>query len=309
MKYLNLIRYKNLLLLALMQLIFRFGYLEPIKIPLSLFYWQYALLVLSTVLIAAGGYVINDIIDQETDQINKPNKIIVGKSISEATAYNIYATLTITGVALGFILANSISHPNFAIIFILIATLLYFYATTLKQIAIVGNIVIAALLAFSVIIIGIFDIFPNTFETNQQQMSLAFIILFDYAKLAFILNLVREMIKDLEDIKGDTKLEMKTLPIIIGIKKSTKIAFIVLLIPALYLFYYIKVYLFQYNLNYSILYLLIFVIAPLVFCLIKIWNAQEKNHFNTISKILKFIIFFGILSIVIITYNIKHNVY
>jgi 4-hydroxybenzoate polyprenyltransferase len=70
MKFLKLIRYQNLLLLALMQLVFRFGYLELIKIPLSLFYWQYSLLVFATVLIAAGGYVINDIFDQETDEIN-----------------------------------------------------------------------------------------------------------------------------------------------------------------------------------------------------------------------------------------------
>ncbi len=308
MKFLQLIRYKNLLLLALMQLIIRFGYLEQIHIPLSLFYWQYALLILATVLIAAGGYVINDIFDQETDQHNKPNKVIIGTFISETTAYSIYAALTIAGVACGFVLSNSISHPNFAILFVLIATLLYIYASTIKQIAVIGNILIAALLAFSVIIIGIFDIFPNTFESNQQQMALAFSILLDYAKFAFFINLVREMIKDIEDIEGDKIQEMKTLPIIIGTIKTTKIAFILLLVPTLYLFYYLNQYLFSNNLYYGIFYLMILVIAPIILCLIRIWNAKEKKDFRQISILLKWIIFFGILSIWIITFNIKHNV-
>jgi 4-hydroxybenzoate polyprenyltransferase len=291
-----------------MQLVFRFGYLELIKIPLSLFYWQYSLLVLATVLIAAGGYVINDIFDQETDEVNKPEKAIIGKHISESKAYTIYASLTITGVACGFVLANSVSHPNFAVLFVLIATLLYFYASSLKQIAVVGNIVVAALLAFSVIIIGIFDIVPNTFDINRAQMGLAFSILFDYAKFAFIINLVREIIKDIEDINGDNSQGIRTLPIIIGTKKTAIIAFVLLLIPTLYLFYYINDNLFANDLYYSIFYLLALVIAPIIFCLIKIVNAKEKSDFHFISQLLKWIIFFGILSVAVITLNIKYNV-
>ena len=307
MKYLKLIRYQNLLLLALMQLIFRFGYLELINIPLSLWYWQYALLIAATVLIAAGGYVINDIFDQETDLENHSKKTIIGNSISESKAYIIYASLTITGVLCGFILANSVDRSNFAVIFVLIATLLYFYASALKQIAVVGNIIVATLLAFSVIIIGIFDIVPNTFDFNQKQMMLAFAILFDYAKFAFIINFVREIIKDIEDIKGDTLQEMKTLPILIGVSKTSKIAFVLLLVPVLYLFYYVKSNLFDNNLLYSVFYMIALVIAPMIICLIKIWNAKEKSDYTQISKLLKWIIFFGILSIAVITLNIKFN--
>ena len=307
MKFLQLIRYKNLLLLALMQLIFRLGYLEQIKIPLSLFYWQYTLLILATVLIAAGGYVINDIFDQETDAINKPNKTIVGNYLSEAKAYNLYAALTIAGVGCGFILANSVAHPNFAIIFVLIATLLYFYASTLKQIALIGNIMASALVAFSVIIIGVFDIFPNTFEINRPQMSVAFAILMDYAKFAFIINLVREIIKDIQDVKGDKEQGMKTLPIAIGITKTNKIAFVLLLIPTLYLFYYLNNYLFANNLFYGILYMFVFVIAPMILGLVRLWNAKETNDYSQISTLLKWIMFFGIISVAVITYNIKHH--
>lgn len=307
MTFLKLIRFQNLLLLALMQLIFRFGYLELINIPLSLWYWQYALLIAATVLIAAGGYVINDIFDQETDLENHSKKTIIGNSITESKAYIIYASLTITGVLCGFILANSVEKSNFAVIFVLIATLLYFYASTLKQIAIVGNIIVATLLAFSVIIIGIFDIVPNTFDFNQKQMMLAFAILFDYAKFAFIINLVREIIKDIEDIKGDTLQEMKTLPILIGVAKTNKIALVLLLLPVLYLFYYVKSNLFDNNLLYAVFYMIALVIAPMIICLIKIWNAKEKSDYTQISSLLKWIIFFGILSIAVITLNIKFN--
>ncbi len=307
MNFLKLIRYQNLLLIAFMQLVIRFGYLELINIPLSLWYWQYSLLILATVLIAAGGYVINDIFDQETDAENKPNKMIVGKSISESKAYTIYISLTIAGVACGFILANSVEHPNFAVVFVLIATLLYFYASTLKQIALVGNIVVALLLAFSVIIIGMFDIFPNTFEINRQQMTLAFSILLDYAKFAFIINLVREIIKDIQDINGDNSQGMRTLPIIIGVAKTKIIAFILLLLPSLYLLYYSKTYLFEKILFYGLAYIMGLVITPMIMCLVQIWNAKEKNDYQKISTFLKLIIFFGIISIAVVTLNIKNN--
>lgn len=307
LNFFKLIRIQNLVLLALMQWVVRLGYLELIKIPLSLFYWQYSLLVLATVLIAAGGYVINDIFDQETDDINKPKNTIIGKSISESKAYTIYAALTITGVGLGTLLANTISHPNFAVIFVLIATLLYFYASTLKRIAFLGNVIVALLLAFSVIIIGIFDIYPNTFEVNQKQMSLAFSILLDYAKFAFIINLVREIIKDMEDMEGDNSQGIRTLPIIIGINKTTKITFVLMLIPTMYLFYYLYNYLFLNNLYYGIFYMFALVLAPMILCLIKIWNAKEKADFNFISTLLKWIIFFGILSISVITLNIHQH--
>ncbi len=307
MNYLKLIRFQNLLLLALMQLIFRLGYLELIDIPLSLFYWQYALLIAATVFIAAGGYVINDIFDQETDEVNHPKQRIIGTLISESKAYTIYVSLTIIGVACGFAVANSVERPNFAVIFVLIATLLYFYASTLKQIAVIGNIVVAALLAFSVVIIGVFDIIPNTFEFNRMQMALAFSILLDYAKFAFIINLVREIIKDIEDIEGDRIQEMKTLPIWIGIPTTNKVAFLLLLAPVIYLLYYANNYLFNNHLFYGLGYMLMFVIAPLIFSLILIWNAKEKKDYAHISRVLKWIIFFGILTVAVVTLNIKYN--
>ena len=303
--FLKLIRYQNLLMLAFMQLIFRYVFFKFQDIPLALADWQYGLLVLSTILIAAGGYVINNIFDQNTDTINKPNNVIVGKSISENNAYNLYIGLTVTGVAIGFYLSNVILKPGFASIFILIAATLYLYATSLKQMMIIGNIIVALLLSFSVVIIGIFDLFPTIHEGNQQQMGIVFSILLDYALFTFFLNFMREIVKDIEDVDGDYNQGMNTLPIAIGKSRTSKIVFGLSFLPILFMLYYINKYLL--DLVFTTVYLLLFVVGPLLYFTVKIWTAKSKKEFHTLSMLLKWILLFGILSIVIISLNIKYN--
>lgn len=307
MKYLKLVRYQNLLLLAFMQLVFRYGFLKLQNIYLSLADWQYGLLVLSTILIAAAGYVINDIMDQETDNDNKPHEVIIGKSISETMAYNIYVALNVIGVAIGFYLSNVIQKPGFAAIFIVIAATLYLYATSLKQMLLVGNIIVALLLSISVIIIGVFDLLPATYEGNQAIMSIMFKILIDYAVFAFIINFIREIVKDMQDVNGDYNQGMSTLPIALGVSRTSKVTFGLLAISILLLLYYINANLMDFNLYSATIYALILVVGPLFFCLIKMWSAKSKKDFKLISNVLKLVIFFGILSILIINLNIKYN--
>nr|WP_315234135.1 geranylgeranylglycerol-phosphate geranylgeranyltransferase [uncultured Flavobacterium sp.] len=305
MKFLKLIRYQNLLMLAFMQLIFRYVFFKFQNIPLALADWQYGLLVLSTIFIAAGGYVINNIFDQNTDTINKPSNVIVGKTISETNAYNLYIGLTVTGVAIGFYLSNVIVKPGFASIFILIAATLYLYATSLKQMMIIGNVIVALLLSFSVIIIGIFDLFPTIHEGNQQQLGVVFSILLDYALFTFFLNFMREIVKDLEDVDGDYNQGMNTLPIAIGKSRTAKIVFGLSFIPILFMLYYINKYLLE--LVFTTVYLLLFVVGPLFYFTVKIWTAKSKKEFHTLSLLLKWILLFGILSVVVISLNIKYN--
>ncbi len=290
-----------------MQLLFRYGFLKLQNIPLALNEWQYALLVLSTVLIAAAGYVINNILDQQTDWNNKPQDVIVGKTISETKAYNIYIGLNSTGVAIGFYLANVIDKPNFAALFIVIAATLYIYATSLKQLALVGNIIVALLLSVSVLIIGIFDLYPVITKENQQILGSLFSILLDYAIFAFMINFIREIVKDLEDINGDYNQGMKTLPIVLGIKRTSNIVFILSFLPITAIVYYIKTYLVAYNLFPTIFYTLVFILAPLFFFVVKIWTAKTQKDFKQLSTLLKWILFFGIFSILVLTLNIKHN--
>jgi 4-hydroxybenzoate polyprenyltransferase len=307
MKYLQLIRYQNLLMLALMQLVFRYGFLNQQDCFLALADWQYLLLVLSTVLIAAAGYVINDIFDQETDSINRPSAQIVGKLITESKAYNIYVALNILGVSIGFYLSNVIEKPSFATIFIFIAACLYFYATTLKKVLLLGNLMVAFILALSVLIIGFFDLYPATHEGNQDQMRMLFGILTDYAFFAFLINFIREIVKDAEDVKGDYNQGMQTLPILLGVGRTSKVIFGLLLVPIGIVFWYVNSYLMFNDLYIAVLFLLFLVLSPLLYCLVKSWSAKTTTDFRHLSLLLKWILFFGILSIVIINYNIKQN--
>lgn len=303
MKYLKLIRYQNLLMLAFMQLVFRYLFLEQSYVDLALSDFNYILLVIATVCVAAGGYVINNIMDQETDEIAKPQNRVVGVSISETVAYNWYIGLTIVGVGIGFYLSNVIYKPTFASMFILVATLLYMYATSFKQIPVLGNVVVALLLSTSIIIIGLFDILPAIDADNRFRMKEAFSILMDYAIFAFIINLIREIVKDLEDMDGDYQSGINTLPITIGIPKTKIIVGILTVISIGILAYYINSNLFE--LDYVIYYTMVFIIGPLIYFGVKLMNAETKKQLHHLSLVLKIILFFGILSVAIIVFNLK----
>jgi 4-hydroxybenzoate polyprenyltransferase len=294
-------------MLAFMQLLFRYAFLKQQDIPLALADWQYGLLVLSTVLIAAAGYVINNIYDVATDSINKPNDVVIGKGISETAGYNIYIVLNITGVSIGFYLSNIIMRPGFATLFILIASLLYFYSTSLKQIMVLGNFIVALLLAFSVLIIGVFDLFPATTVENRAQMASLFSILTDYALFAFMINFIREIIKDIEDVNGDYNQGMNTLPIAIGNNRAAKIALGLAVIPFILTLLYIDKYFVENNLLIVTIYAFAFVLAPLLYFIVKIFTAKSQKDFHHLSTVLKLILLFGILSILVITLNIKYN--
>ena len=303
MKYLKLIRYQNLLMLAFMQLVFRYLFLKQSYVDLALTDFNYILLVIATVCIAAGGYVINNIMDQDTDEIAKPQNRVVGVSISETVAYNWYIGLTIVGVGIGFYLSNVIYKATFASMFILVATLLYMYATSFKQIPVLGNIVVALMLSTSIIIIGLFDILPAIDVDNRFRMKEAFDILMHYAIFAFIINLIREIVKDMEDMDGDYQSGINTLPIAIGIQKTKIIVGVLTIISIGILAYYVNSNFFE--LDYVVYYAMTLIVGPLIYFGVKLINAANKKEFHHLSLVLKIILFFGILSVAVIVYNLK----
>jgi 4-hydroxybenzoate polyprenyltransferase len=307
MLFLKLIRYQNLLLLIFMQVLFRYGFLNFQDLTLALSDLQFGILVLSTVFIAAAGYIINDIFDKETDYINE-KEVLVGTAISEANAYNLYIFFNVLGVGGGFYLSNVIEKPGFALLFILISGVLYLYASSLKQSLLIGNFVIAILTALSVIIIGLYDLFPIITSENRIHLGILFKILLDYALFAFLINFIREIVKDLEDINGDFNLGMNTLPIALGTTRTSKIVLVIAIFVTLYLLYYIYEYYFSNNLFISTLYMLTTVIAPLLFFCLQIARAKNKSDFKTLSVVLKLVLFFGIASVAVNTFNILYNV-
>jgi len=300
MAFLKLIRWKNLLLIALIQVLIKYALFQPFNIDVTLNGFGFSLLVIATLCIAAAGNIINDIYDIDTDLINKPEKVIVSKSISEAKAFNLFFALTIVGVCIGFYLSNLIDKTGFSAIFIFTSALLYVYATTLKQTLLIGNIVVSVLVAMSIIIVGLFDLMPAITPENQQTQLTMFKILLDYALFAFMINLLREIIKDIEDIEGDTKAEMKTLSIVIGKNKATKLLFVLSFIPLTAIIYYVITFLYKQQI--AVGYFLLFVIAPLLYFTIKILSAKSKKELHHLSNVLKVVMLFGIMSLLLYKY-------
>lgn len=305
--FFKLIRYKNLLMIAFTMLVLHYGFLKLQNIPLALNDLQFIFLISATVCIAAGGYIINDILDRETDQINKPDEVQIGNVFSENSAYYIYATLNFIGVGIGFYLSNSIEKPMFSSIFILISILLYIYSSSFKQSLLIGNIIVSALIAFVIILVGIFDLQPMITPENQPILATFFKILLDYALFAFVLNFIREIVKDLEDTKGDYNMGMNTLPIVLGVERTAKIVSILSLIPSLLLFYYTYKYYFNNNLYFSAFYSLAFLISPLIYFTVKSTSAKKQKDFKHLSSILKLVMLMGIIFIAVVTLNIKYN--
>lgn len=301
--FFKLIRYKNLILIALMQLVIRYGFFKSQNTTTALADWQFGLLVLATILIAAAGFVIYDLFDEKLSEKNG----VIGKSISESNRYNLYFVLNITGVAIGFYLSNLILRPSFASVFILVAATLYIYATALKKMVLINNILVATMISCSIIITGIFDLLPAIYDGNQQIMANLFSILLDYAIFVFSSIFIREIVIDLANTAGENSHEMTTLPAILGAKKTTKIVFVLSSFLLILLTYYVNIYFMENSLYLATLYFMIFILAPLLYFAFKIWNATTRKEFQHLSSILKLIHVFGIIAIAIVSYNSNHH--
>ena len=297
MNFLQLIRYKNLIIIALMQVFVKYGLFKPLEIQVALSDFQFLLLVIATICIAAAGNVINDIYDMDIDAINRPTKLLIGRSISEKAANRIFIILNILGVAVGFYLANSIGKPGFAAIFIIISALLYMYASYVKGILLLGNLLISLLVAFSILIIGIFDIVPAITSEDKAGQLVAMQILLHYAFFAFFINLIREMVKDVQDINGDKNGGLNTLPIAIGSKRTAYIIFGLSVLTVLIVIVYMYIYL--YDTQIIMIYFLIFIVAPLLYFCTKAWNPESEKDFAFLSMLLKIIMFLGMCSILL----------
>ena len=304
MKYLQLIRFQNLLLLALMQWVMRYLFLTQSYIDLALTDINYLLLVVSTVCIAAGGAVMQHIVNQEEDEMIQPQKRVVGNTISEAVAYNWYIVLTIIGVGLGFYLSNVIYKPSFASLFILAATLLYVKATNLNRIPLVGTIISALLVAISILVIALFDVFPATDAVNKIRMGEVFGILVDYAVFGFLLVLVFELFSTLKNKENDDRLGNATVATRLGNTKTKIIIGVITLFLIVLILYYSKVFLFE--LTLVLCYLLLALVGPLLFFAIKLIGCNTIKEFKILERTLYFVVLFSILSIAVIVYNLKN---
>ncbi len=268
----------------------------------SLHTWQFLLIVLSTVLIAAGGYVINDFFDKDIDAANGIGKV---HDFSGWTMKTLYFVFSIIGIAIGLYLTYALKLRQFALTYLLTAALLYFYSASYKRLPLVGNFVVAFLTAVAVFLpafadyelqYAFRDIKLPVINNKMYNLRLIIAITAAYAFFAFLISLVREIIKDMEDIEGDREFGCNTLPIVAGINNTKLIAIgLLLLIVGLILFIQIKQAWWESLPVFG--YTILFVQVPLLILSVKLFLSAEKKHFKVASMIAKVVMVGGILSL------------
>lgn len=289
-----------------MQCTVMYGFFKPFDIELTLSQLGFFFLVIATVLIAAGGYIINDIIDQTADKINKPKVRTVGVSINEKRAKFLYYLFTFVGIGFGFTLSFVIKISAYFAIFAGTAFGLYMYSRLLRKMALVGNILVSLMVGLSIAIVVIFELLPIDPGYDEELKRFLLDIIIDIAIAAFLINLIREIVKDIEDIQGDHVARYKTLPIVLGAKRTAKVASVLSLLTLTLISWYTFTFLYEDKLTVGILFF--GVIAPLGYVSTQLWEADKKSQFSRLSIILKIIMLVGIISIPFISQAIQNAI-
>jgi 4-hydroxybenzoate polyprenyltransferase len=304
MKFLKLIRFPNLLIIAVTQYLVRYTIILPILAAYNLTSAvsdiNFFFIVVSTVLIAAGGYIINDYHDLQIDLINKPGKVIVDKFISKKTCFNLYAGLSLSGIAIGIYLSFFQGIFLFWQINILSFALLLIYSTTLKKVLLIGNISIAALSALSIYLLLIIEknTWINFLQNRQDSINAIPYIVSAYALFAFIMTLIREVIKDYEDKEGDALFNRNTLPIVSG-NFISKLFVSFLILVVLFCLILIQYRQQQWQDKVSFFYVVAAIEIPLLVLLTLLLRAGKKKDYAVSSLLTKGIMLTGILSMLV----------
>ena len=283
--FLRLIRINNLIIISATQ-IFAYYFLTPNLSHTQLFQVNFLLLLMSTFLVAAAGYIINDYMDVRLDLINKPSKVIVGNSISRRWAMFLHIVLNIVAILLALLINKKI-----ALLVFICAFSLWLYSQFLKKTYLAGNILVALLTAFTLWIMHIF----------QEDMMVAGIWV--YGIFAFATTLIREIIKDTEDLRGDQNFKCRTLPIVLGVRKTKEILLVLhLIVIGLTIAFCTSFVALSYS-SYKIyvmflMYMLILVIIPMFTMVWFIRTADVKRDFSRLSSLSKWIMMAGIISMV-----------
>jgi 4-hydroxybenzoate polyprenyltransferase len=314
--FLTLIRFKNLLIIALTHYLVRYAIIEPMaslsSFELQLSHLDFFFMSLATVFIAAGGYIINDYFDTRIDRVNRPEKVIIDTHIKRRVAMGAHIVLSIMGILLGFYAAYKAGVYQLGFIYAISSGMLWFYSTDFKRQLLLGNIVISFLTAIVPIMVPLFEIpllnkayGEILLEANTDFM---FLLRFvgAYSLFAFLSSIIREIVKDMEDVQGDMSFGRNTLPIAIGINKSKHIVTAlcsILMISLAYIQYL------QWNSNDKLFftYILLTIQIPFIFLLYKFNKATEQKHFAFISKIIKTIMLAGVLSSILVYINIQKS--
>lgn len=308
MAFLRLIRFKNLLVIGLLQYLLRYGLLLPMlrfyEIDPALSHLKFLLLVLTTELLAASGYIINDYFDVKIDRINRPDKVVVGQDFQRRKVLLFHVLFTFIGVFMGLFLAYIYRKENYALMFVVIPVLLWFYSTTLKKQVLIGNFTISLLTALVPYFVVSLE-FAALGKLHGQSIlsteacSMAWFWTTGFAFFAFISNMGREIIKDMEDLKGDREAGCHTLPIEMGVKYTRTVVMLLSLasVSALWIVFAVVPQLWGSRITFW--YFIIFLTIPYLWLIWQVFKAKEPYQLHRASQLSKAIMLFGILFILI----------
>jgi 4-hydroxybenzoate polyprenyltransferase len=312
-------------MVILTMVLIRYAVLEPLiskisvilintgkETPMTLqFPWyDFVFLVAATVFITAGGYVINDYFDIKTDLINK-GRVIVGTKIPRRKAMMWHNIFNVAGVAAGFYISYKSGYFWLGTLFLVVSGLLYFYSASYKRQFLIGNIIVA-LLTGMVPMLVVFYEWPAIYKYYTINAVILppfdFIIYWvgGFALFAFLTNLAREIIKDIEDFEGDVAYGRNTVPVIIGIisAKTVSICIIVITILLLYLAWHFFI-----SDTITLIYMSVAIVLPLIFVIYKLVKSSEKMQLHGASSIMKIVMITGILYSVVVKIILTWNLF
>ena len=302
----RLVRWSNLLFLAALVWLMEKWVVTPIldkaafgeQLP-----WFVLLLIgAAIVLIAAGGYVVNDYFDVKIDRINRPDAVIVTRSVSKPAAMRLSVSLSATGALCGLAAAWLLRSISLGSTFIIVPGLLWFYSSSYKRLLMVGNLTIALLAGLTPMVIAM---------ANIAQLKLLYASILPYTTLehdiyawlggfalfAFLLTWIREIVKDLQDQMGDRELECHTLPIVWG-ETWTKIFVTALIAGTLALTAWLWWSVLPFDRSWQSLstrYIALGIVTPLLCALWLLWSAKISSDYKTCQQVVKFTMLLGML--------------
>ena len=260
------------------------------------------LLEIAVILIAAGGYVINDYFDVKIDRINRPDAVILTRTISKPAAMRLSICLSAAGTACGILEAILLRSMTIGILFIIVPGLLWFYSSSYKRLFMIGNLTIALLAAVTPMLVAMTNvaILQLRFETILPYISLPhdlYAWLGGFALFAFLLTWIREIIKDMQDQMGDRELECHSMPVVWG-DLWTKVFVTALIILTLAIIGHIWYHLLPFPIGWTSLstrYIALGIVVPLLSAIWLLWSAKIPSDYKSCQQVIKFAMLIGML--------------
>ncbi len=298
----QLVRLPNVLIVVLTMYLMRWSIVKPILYLLgfdpAMPEWSFALLVLSTALITAAGNVINDFHDIKADRVNNPGRVVIDRFVSRRQAILSHIVLNTLGVIIGIFVIFYHWIPWLVLVYLLVPAFLWLYSLSLKHQPLIGNLMVSILTAMVPLLVLLFE-YPLLVEEHATVITqdpnifkpiIYWIGLFSL--FAFLTNLIRELIKDGQDVEGDSEIGSKTLAIVLGLQRLKALVFVLAAVTLIFLGIIFMMFLRD---QISLVFFTVFLLIPFILLGWKVLHVKSPSDWKPISFLAKLVMLFGLL--------------